>query len=115
MIKSSTGLDENIAAFLCYLLGWVSGLAMLLIEKESEVVRFNAMQSVVAFGALTLLSIVFGGHLVPWGLVSSLINLAGIALWILLMVKAYQGERYRLPVVGDIAEDWLKKPGARSE
>ncbi len=51
MGKSSTGLDENVAGLLCYVLGWVSGLVFFLIEKESKFVKYHAMQSIVVFGA----------------------------------------------------------------
>ena len=53
--KTSTGLDANLAAALSYLLGFVSGAVFLLLEKENRFVRFHALQSVLAFGAITLL------------------------------------------------------------
>ena len=93
------------------MLGWVSGLAVILIEKDDDFVRFHAMQSILTFGALTLLSLVFGSMFMFIGIMSSLIQIAGIALWILLMVKAYQGEKFMLPVIGEIAEQWAKKFG----
>src|SRR6185369_8769164 len=48
--KSSTGLDENIAALLSYIAGWISGLVFFLIEKDSRLVRFHAMQSLILSG-----------------------------------------------------------------
>lgn len=95
---------------LCYILGWVSGLVIILIEKEDDFVRFHAMQSIVTFGALSILSIGLG-VMMSIGVFGSLIRIAAVALWILLMVKAYQGERYKLPVIGDMAEQWAKKFG----
>ena len=109
MSKTSLGLDKNISALLAYALGWVSGLIIILIEKENDFVRFHAMQSIVTFGAITLVSIVFGTMFMFAGFIVPLINVAGIALWILLMVKAYQGEKFKLPIVGDLAEEWSKK------
>jgi len=111
MKKTALGLDRNISAMLSYLLGWVSGLIVILVEKEDDFVRFHAMQSIVTFGALTILSITFGTMLMFVGVMGSLIQIAGIALWILLMVKAYQGEKYMLPVIGEMAEQWAKKFG----
>lgn len=67
------------------------------------------MQSIIKFGALTILNIVFASMLFLFGFLVSLINLLGIALWILLMIKAYQGEKFMLPVIGEIAEEWAKK------
>jgi uncharacterized membrane protein len=109
MAKTSLGLETNISAFLCYLLGWVSGLIIILIEKNDAFVRFHAMQSIITFGILSILSILFSSMFFFLGFALSLINLLGIALWILLMIKAYQGEKFMLPVIGEIAEDWSNK------
>ncbi|HEX75756.1 MAG TPA: DUF4870 domain-containing protein [Dehalococcoidia bacterium] len=104
MEKSSTGLDANVAGLLCYVLGWISGLVFILIETKSKFVRFHAMQSIIVFGVLTLARIVldfipFIGWVISW-----LIAVLGLVLWIVLMVKAYQGEMYKLPWSGDFAE-----------
>jgi uncharacterized membrane protein/ribosomal protein L40E len=104
---STTSLEPNIAGLLCYLAGWITGLVFILIEKENKFVRFHAMQSIVTFGALTVLWIVFG---ILWFipvvgvLLSTIAWILGVILWIVLMVKAYQGERFKLPIAGDIAE-----------
>jgi uncharacterized membrane protein len=109
MSKTALGLEKNVSAMLAYILGWAIGLVVILIEKEDDFVRFHAMQSIITFGALTLLSIVFSTMFMFFGPIRSLLGVAGIAVWILLMVKAYQGEKYRLPVIGEIAEEWAKK------
>jgi uncharacterized membrane protein len=57
--KSSTGLDENVASLLAYLFNWVSGLIFFLIEKNSRMVRFHAMQSILLFGAIIVIGTVF--------------------------------------------------------
>ncbi len=111
MSKTSLGLDRNVSALLSYLLGWVSGLIVILIEKEDAFVRFHAMQSIVTFGAITILSITLGTMFMFVGFIGPLIHVASIALWVLLMVKAYQGEKFMLPVVGVISEEWSKKFG----
>ena len=102
--KTSTGLKPNFAGLLCYVLGWVSGLVFLLIEKESEFVRFHAMQSLVTFGALNVAQIILSRIPLLGGVLSALVGLLLFALWIILMIKAYQGEKYKLPWVGDFAE-----------
>ncbi len=109
MQKSSTGLPAHIAAILCYLLGWISGLIFYLIEKDSDFVRFHATQSIIVFGALTISSIVI--QVLPFlgQLVGALLSLLGLALWIILMVKAALKERYKLPWVGDLAEEYARK------
>lgn len=104
MEKSSTGLEANIAGLLCYVLGWVSGLVFILIERDSNFVRFHAIQSIYVFGALTIASIVLG-WIPPLNVVLvPLLGVLGVVLWIILMIKAYQGEKYKLPLVGDWAE-----------
>ena len=122
--KSSTGMQPNVAALLCYVLGWITGLIFFLIEKENKFVRFHAAQSLVVFGALTVLQIALGilsGILVAihlyvlvpvFTLLYPLIGLVGLILWILLMVKAFQGEMFKLPIAGDMAEKMSEKaPG----
>lgn len=106
--KTSTGLDENIAGLLAYLLSFVTGIIFLIIEKENSFVRFHAFQSVFLFGGLFVISI--GLSLVPFigWLLSALISPIAFVLWIVCMYKAYQGERFKLPIVGDIAEKQMK-------
>jgi len=99
--SAQPGMSENVAAFLCYLVGWVTGLIFFLIDKR-PFVRFHAAQSIVVFGGLHLLNIVLGifffrvgfmmmGGFGAFGLGSALyalISLVALILWILLMVKA---------------------------
>jgi len=112
MAKTSLGLEENIEGALCYLLGWITGIVFYLLEKENKFVRFHAMQSILTFFPLWILSILFGGwswflfwH--AWAFLvwfSWIIWVVMLILWLVLMIKAYQGEMYKLPIVGDIAE-----------
>jgi uncharacterized membrane protein len=105
MEKTSTGIQENVASMLCYLVGWVTGLVFFLIEKENKTVRFHAIQSIVVFGFISVLQIVLGMFSFLGIMLMPVIGLAALVLWILLMVKAYQGgEKFKLPVAGDIAE-----------
>jgi uncharacterized membrane protein len=97
---TSTGLNQNVAGLLCYLVGWVTGLIFFLIEKENKFVRFHAIQSMITFGGLTILLMVVG--YIPF--IGMILVLLQLVLWILLMVKAYQGEQFKLPVIGDLAE-----------
>ncbi len=104
MAKTSTGLDENVAGLLCYVLCWISGLVFILIEKENKFVRFHALQSIIVFGILTVASILIGWiPFIGW-MIGGLISVLALVLWIVLMVKAYQGEKYKLPWAGDLAE-----------
>lgn len=106
--KTSLGLDENVEGLLAYLLFWVTGIIFLVLEKESDFVRFHAMQSTITFLGLMVLSYIFA--IIPFGfIITWLLDLLGLVLWILGMLKAYQGERYKFPFVGDLAEQWLEK------
>lgn len=104
MGKTSTGLQENIAGLLCYALGWISGVIFLLLEKDNKFVRFHAVQSIIVFGAITVLWVIFVWLPFVYWIVYAL----AFILWVVLMVKAYQGEKYKLPWVGDIAEKQVK-------
>jgi uncharacterized membrane protein len=104
MGKTSIGMSANVEALLSYLLGFITGIIFYLIEKENKFVRFHAMQSIVTFGGLWVLSMVL--MIIPvigWG-IASLIYILEIILWIILMIKAYQGEYFKLPIAGEIAE-----------
>ena len=103
----TSGIEENVAGLLCYVLGWVTGIIFLLIDKR-PFVRFHAAQSIVVFGGLTVLRIGLGmmsvfGHGMFWPLFS-LIGLVTFILWILLMIKAYQHELFKVPIAAPIAE-----------
>ena len=110
MEKTSTGLTENVAGLLCYVLGWVSGIVFLLIEQENKFVRFHAMQSIVTFGGITVIYILLSIlGLIPFigvlfDILGYIVGLIAFVLWIVLMVKAYQGVKYKLPWTGDFAE-----------
>lgn len=102
--KTSTGIQANVAGLLCYLLGIVTGVVFILIEKDNKFVRFHAMQSIVAFGALFVLGVALG-FLPLVGLpLLPVLWILEIILWVVLMIKAYQGEHFKLPIAGDIAE-----------
>ena len=126
--KSSTGLDENIAALLAYVFHLVSGLIFFLIEKNSRLVRFHAMQSIILTTvfwvgeiALVILSSILVliisqisgllGTLV-WALLMLVafgLGIAAVIGWILCMIKAYQGQYFKLPVIGNFAEKFSTK------
>jgi uncharacterized membrane protein len=103
------GIDQNLEALLCYVLGWITGIVFLFMEKENEYVRFHAMQSLVTFLALFIITIVIGWIPILGWIISFLISILGLILWLLLMFKAYQGELYKLPYAGDFAEEQLSK------
>lgn len=116
---AGTGLDENVAGLLSYVAGWITGIIFFVIDKR-PFVKFHAAQSMVVFGALFILSIGssmflsmswmmgaatgFLGSAIHF-LFSTVLGLVCFVAWILCMVKAYQHERFKLPFLGDIAEN----------
>lgn len=122
--KTGTGLEPNVAAMLAYLFGWLSGLIIFLIEKEDKFVRFAAMQSIVLSLTMTVLWIVYswvlgaivvstlftggGAIFAVVSLLAWVIGIGYLVVWIMLMVKAYQGQEWELPVVGKIARNFVK-------
>ena len=106
--KTALGIDENIEGLLCYVLGFITGILFLVLEKENKFVRFHAMQSIVTFLALFVISMVIGIIPVLGWILSGLLGLVGLVLWLLLMFKAYQGEMYKLPIAGDLAEKQIR-------
>jgi uncharacterized membrane protein len=106
MEKATFGLDENIASALTYVLGFVTGIIFILMEKENKTVRFNAMQSIIVFLGLFIVFIVVS--FIPFiNMLTILIWLVEIVLWLVLIIKSYQGEKFKLPVVGDMAENYV--------
>lgn len=103
--KTAIGLDENLTAVVAYALGWITGAAMLIMERENRFVRFHALQSTIVFGTLSAVwfiapSIPVVGWIVSFIIVPPL----SAGLWLLLLFKAYHGERFQLPFAGPIAE-----------
>lgn len=102
--KTSMGMEANVAAFLAYLFGVISGILFYVLEKENKFVRFSAMQSILFSAALFLSAIVLMFiPVIGWALIP-VIQIAGLILWIILLVKSFKGEKLKLPVIGDIAE-----------
>ena len=105
--SSQTGLGKTTAAALSYVLGPITGVIFLILEKDPYV-RFHAMQSIVVFVALFVLQWVFGLTLILLPLVP-LLSILGFVLWLLLIYKAWQGNEWEVPVLGKYARKFSKK------
>ena len=92
-----------------YLLGFITGIVLLLVEKKSKFVRFHAMQSTLLFGGIFIANVVLGFVPILGWLVGLLLSLGSFVLWIVLMWKAFAGETYKLPYVGEMADKQLAK------
>jgi uncharacterized membrane protein len=123
--ESSTGMSANVAGLLCYVAGWITGIVFVVLEKKSTFVKFHAWQSIITFGVLfvvwlilsrMLIDIGWGNLFYPnWGLIRAgtvlgwIIGLGMLALWIILMIQAYQGKMWKVPLAGNWAEKQANK------
>jgi uncharacterized membrane protein len=107
--KSSTGMDENVAALVTYVFGLVTGIIFLVIEKESKFVRFHAFQSILISAVYIILNMVLGFLPIIGWLLTLLLAPIFFILWLFLLYQAYQGNLFKLPVIGDIAEEQANK------
>ena len=108
MAKSNGG-NENLMAAASYLLGFITGVIFLLVEKDSKFVRFHAMQSTIAFGGMFVANIVLGFIPILGWLIGLILSFAAFIFWIVCMWKAFQGEMYKIPYIGNLAEKQLAK------
>ncbi|MGA8848411.1 MAG: zinc-ribbon domain-containing protein [Dehalococcoidia bacterium] len=119
--ESSTGMTANVAGLLCYVALWVTGIIFVVLEKKSKFVKFHAWQSIMTFGVLTvvqiILSIIAGIALVtispgPWWfahVLGIIVWVITVGLWIVLMLMAYQGKMWKVPLAGNWAEKQASK------
>jgi uncharacterized membrane protein len=101
--QATSGLSENVASGLSYVLGWVTGLIFYLVDRRPEV-RFHAMQSIIFAVVATLVSWL---RVFTSGLFAGLLWLVSVVFfftWIFVMIQAFQGNHFKLPVIGDYAE-----------
>lgn len=126
--KSSTGLEENVAALLSYVFGWISGLIFFLMEKDSRLVRFHAMQSIllnatfivvlialyIAWAVVVIVLGMISDVLAPiggllFGLLILVFCIAIVIAWVMCLIKAYGQQYFKLPVLGNFAEKFSQK------
>ena len=107
--KTTLGIDANVEAGLGVLFLWIGGLIVYLIEKDNAFVRFYAMQSMalwVTYVAAVALAVVLGimshiAHLpLSPAMGSEAFGLVFFIFWLILVVNAFQGKVYELPIVG---------------
>ena len=106
MTNTSTGLQENVACVLCYVLGWVSGIVFLIIEPENKTIKFHAFQSILVFASLSVIMMIFGWIPVLSIIFGVIVGIVGFIAWIGLMVMAAQEKKYKVPIAGELAEKW---------
>ena len=112
--STSTGVDARLASMLCYAGWWVTGLIFLFAERKHPDVRFHAAQSLVVFGVLSVVLFLCGGasaiafFVVPptFQIIQAFGNalwFGAVLLWLLLLLRTWRGETWRLPIAGDLA------------
>jgi uncharacterized membrane protein len=103
--RTSMGMRAPAAGWLSYLGGWVTGLIFLLLKRENHFVRFHAMQSLIFFGAMSIVTTMFS-QIPLLGSIGAGLGFVSFICWIVLIVKAARGRYYKLPIIGDYAEKW---------
>ena len=107
--QGTSGLTENVASLLAYVLTWVTGLIFFLIDQRPEV-RFHAMQSILFGVVWTVVGVIQQAGGTAISVLFGLLWIACLILWVMLLINAYQGRHFKLPVIGDFAEQQAQRP-----
>jgi len=120
-VTQAAGLEENVVAAVCYLGFVLTGILFLVIEpyNHNSTVRFHAFQSIffwlaVIIGGMVLSMVSFVILALPFvgWIISFLLSLAywlgALVLWLYLMYKAYNNEKYKLPIIGNMVENMVR-------
>lgn len=111
--KTSLGLSENMEGALCYSFGFITGIIFLLLEDDNKFVKFHAIQSTIVFlplfviyATITFLPMVgMIMNMTYWPIIIPIFSFIIIIFWLFMMYKAFIGEKYKLPMAGDFAEE----------
>ena len=110
--RTELGLSQNIEGALCYSIGFVTGIIFLFLENDNKFVKFHAIQSTIVFLPLFIVYIAIAFlpmvgiimNMMYWPIIIPILSIIIIIFWFFLMYKAFIGERYKLPIVGDFIE-----------
>jgi uncharacterized membrane protein len=113
--ESSLHIDPNLAGALCYLLGCISGILFFVLETRNKRIRFHALQSILIFTVLTLLSmgsaiLAILTDFVPFQLASSTIWILHFVVWLVMIISTFQGKTIKIPGIGDFATEQVGWP-----
>lgn len=117
---TSTGVEPRLSALLCYTAWWLSALVFLVIEQQHRVVRFHAAQSLILFGGLSVLIglltifsvamlVVSAGAFQVARLLVYLVWIAAVGIWLVLMLRTFKGETWRVPFIADVADRFAER------
>ena len=107
--ETSVGMSANVVGLLCYVLGWVTGIIFLVLEKKSASVKFHAWQSIMTFGVLNAAALILSPIPVLGVFFSRIVYIIAVVLWIILMVQAGTSKKWKVPWAGDWAEKQVRK------
>ena len=103
--ETTVGMSPNTAGLLCYVLGWITGIIFVVLEKKSTFVKFHAWQSIMTFGVLFVVSLI-----VSWiPVVNVIVGILTFVLWIILLIQAGTGKMWKVPWAGNWAEKQASK------
>jgi uncharacterized membrane protein len=119
-VTSSTGLDVRLASVLCYSVWWITGGLFLVLERQHRTIRFHAAQSLLLFGAVSVLLVTVGALSAVALVVSSqtyqivrvfgdLIWAGAAVVWLVLVLRAWRGDVWRVPLVAALADQVVKR------
>ena len=119
-MTSSTGLDVRLASVLCYSVWWITGGLFLVLERQHRTIRFHAAQSLRLFGAVSVLLVTVGALSAVALVVSSqtyqivrvfgdLIWAGAAVVWLVLVLRAWRGDVWRVPLVAALADQVVKR------
>lgn len=106
---SEPDTNQRFLAAVTYLLGFITGILFLMLEKKDRFIRFHAYQSTALFGVWFVVYIIVGLIPVIKLILTPILFLGALAVWIFLMFKAFSGESYKFPYAGEWAEKQVAK------
>lgn len=109
MEKTKLGLTQNIEGALSYLFGPITGIIFLIFERENKFISFHALQSFIYFGILCIASLITGWIPFLGSMIGSIISIISFISWIFLMVTAFKGQTFKIPVIGDVVWNQINK------
>jgi uncharacterized membrane protein len=112
---SRLGMDSNLAGALCYLFGCLSGIILFLVENKNKKVRFHALQSTLIFSLLGIIAVVLialsiFADLFPFRVANGLVWVIQFVVWIVMIIRTYQGQTVKIPALGDFVQEQVGRP-----
>ena len=113
--ETSLHIDPNLAGALCYLFACISGILFFLLETQNKRIRFHALQSILIFTVLSLLTVASAvlailTDFVPFRLANYTIWIIHFLVWLVMVISTYQGKTIKIPGIGDFAQEQVGWP-----